>query len=84
LSILISSLEDLPVASRTRVVPVSTIPAVEFKIVCPPYVTDWSIPQNCEAGLVEVIGTKLTEDVVLDVSMPPNVSSPLEDTLAGS
>ena len=46
-----------PVASSVRVVPVSTIPAVVERIVwLVPYTTDWSIPQNSDAGEVLVRG----------------------------
>lgn len=48
--------EWVPVASRTSVVPVSNIPGALFKsFVDAPYLTDWEIPKNCDAGLVDVI-----------------------------
>ena len=40
----------LPVASRIRVVPVSTIPAVVDRIVVEPYLMDSLIPQYWLAG----------------------------------
>ena len=46
----------VPVASKVRVVPVSTMPAVVDKIEVEPNVTDWSIPQNSDAGDVLVMG----------------------------
>lgn len=46
-----------PVAMRMKVVPVSTIPAVDDRMVVPPYEIDWLIPQNSEAGYVVVSGT---------------------------
>lgn len=52
-----SKLSDGPVASMIIVVPLSTIPAVLPRIVEPPYVTDWSIPQYSLDGYVCVIGT---------------------------
>lgn len=47
----------------TRVVPVSTIPAVDVKIEVPavPYVIVWSIPQNSFAGDVFVSGLRICE-----------------------
>ena len=71
-------------ASKMRVVPVSTIPDVVAKIGWPPKSIDWSIPQKVDAGLVVVTGTKLTADVVFDVSTPPKVSSPALPMLEGS
>ena len=47
---------NIPVARRTRVVPVSTIPAVWARIEVEPKLTDWSMPQNSFAGEVLVIG----------------------------
>jgi len=41
------------------------------------YLTLWLIPQNSEAGLVEVIGVKVMEPVNLEESVPPKVNSPL-------
>ena len=48
---------DAPVEMSVRVVPVSTMPAVLVRIdVEVPYVIDWSMPKNSDAGEVEVIG----------------------------
>ena len=47
---------NIPVAMRTRVVPVSTIPAVWARIEVEPKLIDWSMPQNSFAGEVLVIG----------------------------
>ncbi len=48
---------DLPEEIRTRVVPVSTMPAVLDRIeVEAPYRIDWLIPQNSLAGNVVVMG----------------------------
>jgi len=44
------------VAIKIRVVPVSTIPAVVGRIVVLPYLMDWSMPQELEAGAVVVLG----------------------------
>ena len=48
---------DIPVAMRMRVVPVSTMPAVEDRMfVDVPYLMDWSMPKKSEAGDVRVRG----------------------------
>ena len=45
-----------PVASKSRVVPVSTMPAVAGNMTVVPYLTDRLMPQNCEDGSVDVTG----------------------------
>ena len=45
-----------PVASKSRVVPVSTMPAVAVNMTVVPYLTDRLMPQNCEDGSVDVTG----------------------------
>lgn len=49
-------MDSAPEAIKRRVVPVSTIPAVELKTVVEPYLIDWLMPQNSEEGEVEVTG----------------------------
>ena len=50
-------MEHAPVAMRMSVVPVSTMPAVEDRMfVDAPYLMDWLMPKNSEAGDVRVIG----------------------------
>lgn len=66
------------VAIISSVVPVSTIPAEPDSNVVPPlpYVRSWLIPQYWLAGDVVVIGVKSISPVYLELSTPPNVSSP--------
>lgn len=68
--------EGLPDAMRTSVVPVSTIPAVDDKMLAPPYVMLWSTPKYKLAGEVAVSGTACNAPLNLDASAPPSVSSP--------
>lgn len=51
----------IPVAIRTRVVPVSTIPDVmgRIELRAAPYVIDSSIPTNSLEGEVEVMGLRI-------------------------
>lgn len=65
------------VASKSKVVPVSTIPAVVDKMVVEaPYLTLWLIPQNSLDGKVEVSGAKPMDPVNFELSVPPHVISP--------
>ena len=67
------------VASRRRVVPVSTMPEVELRTDVEPYDTDRSMPQYSEAGDIEVtMGAYVSSPVYLLESVPPKSSEPLD------
>jgi len=73
-------------AKRTRVVPVSTIPAVLARMLLVPKVIDSLMPQNSLAGEVLVIDVNVMLPLNLEESVPPKVSSPLvtSSTVVGS